>query len=228
MYDPVTCSWRTRQCSLFGDLAELLETWPEWGMTLGGECWEQTMPVLHTSEKEFGFWPTPQANEDAAGTPDGNMQWMLSHAVRANTKTRKEYQQWKESFPTPVSSDYKGASKKRIPGTPEYRSNLCEYVENGGNPTLHLVYTESLLFSEAMLKTTPALPVEKITRLARALALQKTALNITKTATEFCGGRGYLSPMWTEWLMGWPIGWTDLKPLETDKFRKWLRSHGVC
>nr|WP_255533362.1 hypothetical protein [Polynucleobacter sp. AP-RePozz3-80-G7] len=29
---------------------------------------------------------------------------------------------------------------------------------------------------------------------------------------------GRLNPMWVEWLMGWPIGWTDLKPLVTDKY----------
>jgi len=29
------------------------------------------------------------------------------------------------------------------------------------------------------------------------------------------GGR--LNPTWVEWLMGWPLGWTDLKPLEMDK-----------
>jgi len=28
---------------------------------------------------------------------------------------------------------------------------------------------------------------------------------------------GQLNPPWVEWLMGWPLGWTDLKPLETDK-----------
>jgi hypothetical protein len=28
---------------------------------------------------------------------------------------------------------------------------------------------------------------------------------------------GQLNPTWVEWLMGWPVGWTDLKPLETDK-----------
>jgi hypothetical protein len=28
---------------------------------------------------------------------------------------------------------------------------------------------------------------------------------------------GKLNPMWVEWLMGWPLGWTDLKPLETGK-----------
>jgi hypothetical protein len=28
---------------------------------------------------------------------------------------------------------------------------------------------------------------------------------------------GALNPTWTEWLMGWPLEWTDLKPLEMDK-----------
>ena len=28
---------------------------------------------------------------------------------------------------------------------------------------------------------------------------------------------GKLNPDWTEWLMGWPPGWTDLKPLVMDK-----------
>jgi len=36
----------------------------------------------------------------------------------------------------------------------------------------------------------------------------------------------HLNPDWTEWLMGWPIGWTDSKPLETDKFQQWWNSHG--
>jgi len=28
---------------------------------------------------------------------------------------------------------------------------------------------------------------------------------------------GLLNPTWVEWLMGWPLEWTDLKPLEMDK-----------
>ena len=34
-------------------------------------------------------------------------------------------------------------------------------------------------------------------------------------------------PKFSEWLMGWPIEWTDLEPLATDKFQPWLHSHGV-
>jgi hypothetical protein len=37
-----------------------------------------------------------------------------------------------------------------------------------------------------------------------------------------------INPNLYEWLMGWPLGWTDLKPLETDKFHKWLELHGNC
>jgi hypothetical protein len=37
---------------------------------------------------------------------------------------------------------------------------------------------------------------------------------------------GQLNPEWVEWLMGWPIGWTDLKPLAMDKFQEWLQQHG--
>lgn len=39
---------------------------------------------------------------------------------------------------------------------------------------------------------------------------------------------GPLNPVWVEWLMGWPAGWTDLKPLAMDRFREWQRQHGEC
>jgi hypothetical protein len=50
------------------------------------------------------------------------------------------------------------------------------------------------------------------------------ALRNEPTLASRVGGK--LNPMWVEWLMGWPLGWTDLKPLETDKFQRWLDEHG--
>jgi hypothetical protein len=40
--------------------------------------------------------------------------------------------------------------------------------------------------------------------------------------------RGALNPTWVEWLMGWPLGWTDLKPLVTDKSPCVPQQHGDC
>ena len=36
---------------------------------------------------------------------------------------------------------------------------------------------------------------------------------------------GQLNPAWVEWLMGWPIGWTELKPLEMGRYQEWLQQH---
>lgn len=38
---------------------------------------------------------------------------------------------------------------------------------------------------------------------------------------------GHLNPTWVEWLMGWPLGWTDLNPLETDKYLSWQQQHSI-
>jgi hypothetical protein len=37
---------------------------------------------------------------------------------------------------------------------------------------------------------------------------------------------GQLNPPFPEWLMGWPLGWTDLKPLEMDKSHYVQQQHG--
>ncbi|WP_221740216.1 hypothetical protein, partial [Atlantibacter subterraneus] len=34
-----------------------------------------------------------------------------------------------------------------------------------------------------------------------------------------------VNPSYAEWLMKWPLGWTDLKPLGMDRFLAWLQLH---
>ena len=51
-------------------------------------------------------------------------------------------------------------------------------------------------------------------------------LRNTLTLTTQAGGS--LNPTWVEWLMGWPLGWTDLKPLETDKCHSVQQQPGSC
>lgn len=47
-----------------------------------------------------------------------------------------------------------------------------------------------------------------------------------KPLNETIGGQ--LNPTWVEWLMGWPLGWTDLQPWATDKYRNAWQRHGGC
>ena len=56
-----------------------------------------------------------------------------------------------------------------------------------------------------------------------------------KTGTEF-GAKltsayrlmtgNHLPANFSEWMMGWPQDWTELKPVGTDKFQKWQQQHG--
>ena len=46
-------------------------------------------------------------------------------------------------------------------------------------------------------------------------ASQATHDRNSRPLSEQIGGS--LNPTWVEWLMGWPLGWTDLKPLATGK-----------
>jgi hypothetical protein len=41
------------------------------------------------------------------------------------------------------------------------------------------------------------------------------------------GAWGFYHPILSESMMGWPLGWTDLKPLGMDKYQHWLQQHGV-
>ena len=56
--------------------------------------------------------------------------------------------------------------------------------------------------------------------------LLKKNVGIEQARLMGAGNGGKLNPTWVEWLMGWPLGWTDLKPLEMDKSHCVLQPHG--
>ncbi len=48
------------------------------------------------------------------------------------------------------------------------------------------------------------------------------------TLNDFYGTRGgELNPHLHQWLMGWPIGWTNCDAPATASFQQWCRSHGI-
>ncbi|HSG19639.1 MAG TPA: hypothetical protein VLA31_02625 [Burkholderiaceae bacterium] len=55
-------------------------------------------------------------------------------------------------------------------------------------------------------------------------ASKETMERNSRPLSEQIGGS--LNPTWVEWLMGWPLGWTDLKPLATAKSPSAQQQHG--
>jgi len=60
--------------------------------------------------------------------------------------------------------------------------------------------------------------------LAKARGHHDQLPNAVKMAGDKAGS---LNPMWVEWLMGFPTGWTDLKPSETPSSRRSSRKSGA-
>ena len=67
---------------------------------------------------------------------------------------------------------------------------------------------------------------------AAALPLPDRSVDLVFGSPPYCDARTYGIKAqrgcleWVEWLMGWPLGWTDLRPLATDRFRQWCELFG--
>lgn len=173
-YDRDSCSWKTAQCSLLGDLVSFSETWPRSGMMRSGVCWERVTQALHIGGTASGFLPTPTAT---ANMLLPSMQKWPAH---------------RNMWPTPVADG-------------DRRTNYAQ----GGTSLGYAVRMWPTPTAQDAKNNGPPSQMERN----------------TKPLNAEVGGA--LNPPWVEWLMGWPIGWTDLQPLAMDKYRRWLRSHGA-
>ena len=112
-----------------------------------------------------------------------------------------------KNWPTPCATDYKGAGK-----TGDLRDRLDYAVERGA--------TKSKIY------TWPTPRTKGMCGGSGAWQQLKANTTIEEARLMGAGNGGKLNPTWVEWLMGWPLGWTDLKPLETDKSLFAPQQHG--
>ena len=56
--------------------------------------------------------------------------------------------------------------------------------------------------------------------------VKNTYIRLRSLLAARCGRCEPPNPPFLEWLMGWPIGWTAIRPLETGKYQQWLDLHG--
>ena len=199
-YDPDTSLWRTHQCSLLGDLDPFLETWPQWGLMRNGECWEQMTLAQTTKGKEFGSeqnkWATPTTMDKL---PPKSAQALHKEATQARPNRSKpanlrDQVSNMENWPTPNAWD-----GRRGPRSME-----------------HLMTKKAQITLVTAVKHNPTRWGTPKAQDSRHALWDRNKGNLGEQVSGLHNG-GKLSPLWTEWLMGWWIGWTDLKPLVMDK-----------
>jgi hypothetical protein len=188
-YDPDTSLWRTHQCSLLGDLEEFLETWPQWGLMRNGECWEQ-----RTLEQTI------------RGTESGlSESWPTPRSCSAMAATITPESAW---------NDKRNPNLETIVGQRLWPTTTAHMAKETNAPSEHTRNTPTLTAQVNWL--TPR--TKGMCGGSGAWAQLKANTTIEEARSMGAGNGGKLNPTWVEWLMGWPLGWTDLKPLEMDKF----------
>ena len=193
-FDLNTLSWKTHRCLWEEDLAPSSLTLPKWGMMLSGELLEHTMPVHPISAIEFGL-----LRKNAIGSQQTKLK-ADGFAEVAN-----------ETFFLDADVTMENGSVSIV------ENGLIRFTMINGT-VAHSVVPKMWLTPSANEDAagTPNGNMQKM--------LGNHPLIRGQTQEEWNGGT--LNPNWVEWLMGWVIGWTDLKPLEMDKFQQWLNLHG--
>ncbi len=203
-YDQDSCSWKTHQCSLLGGLEPFLETWPRWGLMRGGECWEQPMSAHRINVIEFGLEEEKKCF--IAKSVDTNLkQEELQNLDVQNVNQRN---QKLLKWPTPRSCSAMAATI-----TPE-----SAWADNRF-PNLETMVGRRMWLTPKASDTSNGEKSETFVK-----RMGDRGIHCFQSLPSQVGGK--LNPMWVEWLMGWPLGWTDLKPLEMDKYRLWQQQHG--
>jgi len=202
-YDPVTSLWKTPQCSLLGDYTEFSETWPRWGLMQDGVSYQRQTLVRPINETESGLWRTPQAQEGMRGVYKSK-EAMDAHLDRGHQLSLSNQVVHRHLWPTPVYSEARQGLQIRREGKKGTQQSLTTAVLTWPTPRTKGMCGGSGAWNQ----------LNKSTTLEEARQMG-------------AGNGGTLNPTWVEWLMGWPLGWTDLKPLAMDKYQQWRQQHGI-
>jgi hypothetical protein len=158
-------------------------------------------------------WPTPCSSEAHAGNPDGKMQWMLTQAAKSGCGTRREYEE-KKMFPTP-SATLRGAHTGTEAGEVDLETNSRTSAKG-----VKFGATLETIVDQLEKKKYPTPNVSDANGANIPHDIGRGYLR-AEVLDNYQKDKGQLNPDWVEWLMGWPIGWSSLDPLEKLEFPSW-------
>lgn len=194
-FDRASYSWRiARALFHLEGLPDASPTLPRSGMMRRGILSERDTLAHRTGAIDAGSLP-----QMATPTATANQ---LSPSMMKHPGCRA----W---FPTPTDASKGGGTSRSGP-----RRNEC--------PSLHGMARHNRWPTPSARdwKDTPGMTAQRKDGKSRDDQLPRRVYSRDKVPA----GGGKLSPTWVEWLMGWPIGWTDCEPLGMDRYHRWPRS----
>ena len=208
-------------------LPEKAQDWTE-NDPASGEKWRGWLAKYDPASSS---WRTPQRSfiedldESSAILPNsgmtrGGLCWELPMLEPLTSATGSGL--W---VPTPIATEWKAGLGKTGNRAPEKAAKaglkLGEFAKLWPTPTVCGNYNRKGVSATSVDGFATAIkiwatPVARDYRSPGRSRLERTGSKSGDPLPQQVGGT--LNPTWVEWLMGWPLGWTDLRPLETGRF----------
>lgn len=218
-YDLNTQSWKMYEDTFLSDSMLFLGKWPASGITQNGKLFPQPQLVRRIVEIVSSLWPTPVSSS--------SMDEDIS-TVRARLDKGKPYKSRlieaialaptpSGNWPTPTTADVYTDNLKSSQQTDGsmHSVSLGQAVQMWPTPRSNTAMA-SLITPEIAHDPKRFPNLETVvgrrmwpTPTAHPDNSNKNGQFANPTLGDAVGGR--LNPMWVEWLMGFPLGWTDLE-----------------
>lgn len=227
-YNPALSSWRTHHCLWEEDLPWCSVTLPKWGLMRNGVVFLHPTSTRPISVIASGLWPTPTVSANNNRPYPGKQSGFgLSTAAKLWT-TPSASDARRGGMITPKMT---GTSLVQQINTPlRWPTPTASLATKGDRVTPRKSREGGTLIEAVSARTWPT-PVASMSKGSSPAALTRkngaSRANDRLDHAVMASEGGQLNPLWVEWLMGWPSGWTDLKPLEMARFQEWRQQHSV-
>lgn len=247
-FDPDSHSWKTCRDSYrdgTNTLKRFSRIWPRAGLMRDGKLYQRPKWELRTSATDCGLWPTPRAQERSQhnsqdkgvalnkavkwptpkGSPSGpdfarsaregsGGDDLVTRVARFPTHQCKDWRSGKAASETMTknSRPLNEVVVSKYP-TPRCEDSQCAGGHRGKDDTL---YGKICRPQSSKFPTPQASMVTAADQDQARFAGTDPRRPAYDQATP-----GSLNPDWVEWLMGWPIGWTSLKPIRELTWLSW-------
>ena len=168
-----------------------------------------------------------------SGTMRSGMWWerpTLAHLIAGSASGYS-----RAFIPTPTAGDAKSSGSRQAQGSQAHPGiSLTDYVrQDGGRGRMYPTPTADAATERKSKYAQGGTSLSLAVRMYPAPTCNDAKNNggqgqmrrNTEQLNVIAGGA--LNPTWVEWLMGWPLGWTDCTASVTDRFRSWQRQHSA-
>ena len=223
------CFWKTSPIISTSDIGRSEKSWKNWATGLRKDCSRRRKSARRIFANGSSCWPTP--NVPGGGNPPEILIRKGNHFVRpSGKKAHFGLDQAAGMWPTPTASCATGAGKAGRAGGPNIQTaaNLWATPKacDGAKPSAGKRRTRDLTHQSKRWPTPAARDAKganserhvreakgraHMDQLANFAVHSRPARTISKAGGNTCGATRVLNPAFVEALMGWPVGWTDVR-----------------